>query len=86
MGFLIWLINLLFGLYTLAIFARVFLELMQFDVYHPVMRFLYRITEPLLAPLRSRIPPIGMIDISPMAALLILWILERLIIALLVRL
>jgi YggT family protein len=86
MGFLIWLINLLFGSYILAIFARVFLSLMQFDAYHPVMRFLYRITEPLLAPLRSRIPPIGMIDVSPMAALLILWILERLIITLLVRL
>jgi YggT family protein len=86
MSALISLINLLFGFYSLAIIARVFTTWMPIDPYHPVVQFLHRITEPLLAPLRSRIPPIGMVDVSPMAALLILWILERLIIALLIRL
>ncbi len=83
MSGLIWLIQLLFGLYSLAIIARVFMTWLPIDPYHPVVRFLYRITEPLLSPLRSRIPLIGMIDVSPIVALLILWILERFIVALL---
>lgn len=80
---LIQLVRLLFGLYSFAIIARVFTSWMRVDPYHPAIQFLYRITEPVLAPLRSWIPPIGMADISPMAALFILWILQRIVIALL---
>lgn len=83
---LIQLVQLLFGLYSFAIIARVFTSWMQVDPYHPVIQFLYRITEPVLAPLRSWIPPIGMADISPMVALFILWILQRIVIALLIGL
>jgi YggT family protein len=42
------------------------------------MQFLVQITEPLLAPLRRHIPPAGGLDFTPMVALLILWLLERL--------
>ncbi len=84
--FLISLIELLFALYTLAIIARVLISWLRVDPYHPAIQFLYRITEPLLAPLRARIPLMGMVDVSPMVALLILWIAERLIITLLIGL
>jgi YggT family protein len=80
------LIEMLIGLYSLIIIARVFMDWMRVDPYHPVARLLYQVTEPLLAPLRERIPPMGMIDISPMVALLLLWILERILIALLIGL
>lgn len=83
---LVWLVQLLFGLYSFAIIARVFIGWTQVDPYHPAIQFLYRITEPVLAPLRSRIPPIGMVDISPLVALLILFVLERIVIALLIGL
>ncbi len=83
---LIQLVQLLFGLYSLAIIARVFTDIMRIDPYHPVIQFLYRITEPVLAPLRSRIPPMGMVDFSPMVALLLLLILERIAVMLLVSL
>jgi YggT family protein len=41
------------------------------------MRFLIRITEPLLGPLRRTIPPVGRFDISPLVALLIIYILQQ---------
>ena len=41
----------------------------------PIVRFLNDITEPILQPLRRVIPPIGMMDISPMIAMIALpWI------------
>ena len=86
MATLISLIDLLFGLYSLAIIARVFISWMRVDPYHPIVQFLYQITEPVLAPLRNRIPPVGMVDISPMAALFLLWILQRIVTLLLVSL
>jgi YggT family protein len=37
----------------------------------PVVRLLDDITQPILAPLRRFIPPIGMIDITPLIAILL---------------
>ncbi len=39
-----------------------------------IYRVLHQITEPLLAPLRRIIPQVGMVDITPMIAFLILQI------------
>ena len=40
----------------------------------PIVRFLHAVTEPVLAPLRRVIPPIGMFDISFLVAFLIIQI------------
>jgi YggT family protein len=82
-GVFIRLINLLFTLYSLAIILRALLPWFGIDTYRPVMRFLIQITEPLLAPLRRYVPPIGGLDFTPMLALIILWIIEELLRALL---
>jgi YggT family protein len=37
----------------------------------PVVRFLHTVTEPVLAPLRRIIPPVGMFDLSFLVALLV---------------
>jgi YggT family protein len=73
------LVGWVFRLYSVAIIARALLPWFRVDYYHPVMRFLIRITEPLLAPLRRRIQPMGGLDLTPMVALLILWIAELII-------
>jgi YggT family protein len=39
-------------------------------------QFLLQITEPFLAPLRRVLPRLGMLDLSPMVAIIILWILR----------
>ena len=41
--------------------------------------FLYRITEPLLAPIRSVMPSLGGLDISPVILMLILYFVQRVI-------
>ncbi|MGD2146773.1 MAG: YggT family protein [Anaerolineae bacterium] len=71
-------INLAFTLYEFAIIARALLPWFRVDPYHPVMRFLIQITEPLLAPIRRNLPAMGGLDFSPMVALLILWAVELL--------
>ncbi len=39
--------------------------------------FLYRVTEPVLRPIRRFMPNLGPVDLSPMALFIILWVLER---------
>jgi YggT family protein len=78
--------NLAFTLYSFAIIARSLLPWFNVSPYHPAMQFLIQITEPLLAPIRQNIPPIGGLDFSPMVALLILWFIEQLLRTLLLSL
>jgi YggT family protein len=79
---MIWLYNfidILFTLLELAILARVLLSWFRLSPYHPVVNFIYQITEPILRPLRNIIPPLGMIDISPIVALILMDIIRRII-------
>jgi YggT family protein len=81
---MIWLYNfirILFTLFELAIVARVLLSWFRVDTYHPVVAFLYQITEPILKPLRNIIPPLGMIDLSPIVALILMDIIRQIILA-----
>jgi YggT family protein len=43
-----------------------------------VVDMLFRLTEPLLRPIRRVVPPIGGIDISPLILLIIIFFLQRL--------
>jgi YggT family protein len=68
---------LLFGflsLYTLAMFVRIIFSWVGMSYANRLMRFLFIITEPLLGPLRRTIPPMGMFDVSPIVAFIILWL------------
>jgi YggT family protein len=42
--------------------------------------FLYRVTEPLLRPIRSVLPNLGGIDISPVILILIIFLIENIIV------
>jgi YggT family protein len=81
MDLLIYFIDVFFTLLSLAILARVLLSWVRVSPYHPAVDFLYRITEPILAPLRRAIPPIGMVDISPVIALILLQIVQQILVA-----
>jgi YggT family protein len=41
---------------------------------HPTVRLVNQVIDPYMKPFRSVIPPIGMIDISPMVAILVLMV------------
>ncbi|MBI2867345.1 MAG: YggT family protein [Chloroflexi bacterium] len=45
---------------------------------NPLAAFLFTVTEPILAPLRRIIPRLGMIDITPLIAILLLFLLQEL--------
>jgi YggT family protein len=75
----------LLGLYTLAIFVRIFLSWGTLGYGNRWMRFLIQITEPLMDPLRRNIRPVGMFDISPIVAFLILWVLQAIVAATLLK-
>ena len=62
------------GLYTLIIFIRIIFSFVGVGYGNSLMRFLYRTTEPLLGPLRRMVPPVGMFDISPIVAFIIVWL------------
>lgn len=45
--------------------------------YHPALLLLHQITEPVLAPARRLLPPIGGLDLSPILVFLLLGLMER---------
>jgi YggT family protein len=71
--------HLLYGLltlYSLLIFIRIVFSWVSFSSSNRIMRFLVNSTEPLLGPLRRTIPPVGMFDISPFVAFIIIWLFQ----------
>ena len=71
-GFLHNFIDLLFNTLSLAVFGRVIMSWVSPTGDNPVTRFLEQITEPILAPIRKVVPPLGMFDLTPMIALILL--------------
>jgi YggT family protein len=45
-----------------------------------IAEFLYRITEPLLAPIRRMLPNLGGLDISPIVLILLIYLVQKLIV------
>ena len=83
----LWLILTLIDLYIYVLIAAAVMSwLIAFNVvnsHNPTVRmiwdFLYRITEPVLAPIRSVLPGLGGIDISPVILIIGLLFLKQLI-------
>ncbi|HHV57019.1 MAG TPA: YggT family protein [Firmicutes bacterium] len=76
----------LFDLYNLLILIRLLLSWVNPDPYAPWVRFIYQLTEPFLEPFRRLLPPVGMIDFSPLLALLVLSFIRRLVLSLILNL
>ncbi len=66
-----------------AVFIRIMLLWVGMDTRNPVVIFLHEITEPILAPIRRFIPPMGMLDLSPLMAIILLLILSHFVTSLL---
>ena len=68
-------VDYLFIALIIALFGRVLLswfQVGQSSPLYPVVAIIYQVTEPILAPIRRVLPRFGMLDFSPMVALLIL--------------
>ncbi|MDQ0325638.1 YggT family protein [Rhodopseudomonas julia] len=81
-------ILLILNLYTWVIIASaIFSWLYAFNVVNPrnqvvstIGRMLYQLTEPVLRPIRRFVPAFGGLDISPIIAILLIFLLQRIII------
>ena len=69
------------SVYTLLIIAYVLTSWIRLPYsLSPVQRFLYDVCEPYLRLFRRFLPSFGAIDLSPIVAVMVLWLVERLII------
>ena len=68
----------LIDLYSLVVLAAVVLSWLPAARHNAVAALVDRLTEPVLAPIRRTLPPMGGLDLSPMVLLLGLQLLKRL--------
>ena len=78
---LVGLVNLIITALTIALIGRALLSWFDPRMRSTIGRLLVDITEPILGPIRRNIPPLGMFDISPIIALLLLQLLRRLLVS-----
>lgn len=68
----------LIDLYSLVVLVAVILSWLQVDRRNPLVTIVRGLTEPVLAPIRNALPPIGGLDFSPMVLLIALQLLKDL--------
>ncbi|NJC88225.1 MAG: YggT family protein [Desulfuromonas sp.] len=86
-GSLYQVVNLAFQVYIFIVVARALVSWVGPDPYNPIVRFLYRATDPVLDRLHRWLPlQFGGIDLTPIALLLTLYVLKDLLLNLIVQL
>ena len=70
-------LDLLIWALTLAIFGRVIMSWISPTGDDPLTKILIQISEPILGPIRRVVPPMGMFDLTPMVAILLLNLILR---------
>lgn len=71
------LVSLVLNAYMIIIIARALVSWVSPDPLNPIVRFLYRVTEPVLRPIRRRLPMQMGLDLSPMVVLLCIYFLAE---------
>ena len=82
MGILITFINITVRVLSLLVFLYSLLSFFL-SPYHPIQNVLSQIGEPILSPIRNRIPPMSGIDLSPLILIILLQVLGSILVALL---
>ena len=75
-------INAVYYSFIIILLARILISYIRVDPYNPVIRFLFDITEPILAPVRNVMPQTGMFDFSSFVVLIIAGLLRRVLLSL----
>lgn len=78
-------IHLLLMAAIIIVIARALLSWVSPDPYNPIVRVINQFSEPLLFPVRKRVPYIGGVDLSPLIVLLGLSFLDNFLVATLQR-
>lgn len=74
------LVSLIINIFLFAILIQVIISWINPGSYNPVLSLIHSLTEPLLAPVRRRMPDMGGLDLSPMVVIIGLVVLEMLLI------
>ncbi len=74
------LVNLLLNVFLFTVLIRVILSWINPGSHHPAVDLLHSLTEPLLGPARRLIPPIGGLDLSPIAVLIGIQVVKMLVV------
>jgi YggT family protein len=80
---LIDLVQIASRLFSVLIIGRALLSWVSPDPHNAIALFVYRLTEPVLAPVRNLLPATGGIDFSPLLVLIGVQVLERVVVQLL---
>jgi len=77
-------VNLALWVYMWIIIIRALISWVNPDPYNPIVRFLCRVTEPVLRPIRDRLPTWQMgLDLSPLIVILIIYFLQQFLVSIL---
>lgn len=83
--FLLTLVTLLAGVLDVCVLARILMSWIPMDRNNRLVSLVFDITEPILAPIRRLMPDMGFLDLSPMVALIIIQMAERILRTILTR-
>ena len=80
------LLHMVLMLAVIVVIARAVLSWVSPDPYNPVVRIITQLSEPMLYPVRRRVPYMAGIDLSPMLVILVLVFLDNFLVPSLQRL
>jgi len=79
-------LDIIFTIYSFIVIIAAVISWVNPDPYNPIVRFLYRVTEPLLRPIRKLLPFRLPVDISPLILLFLIYFLQRFLVSSLIEL
>jgi YggT family protein len=82
MGLIITIINAIVTVITFTVIIYTFLRFLL-DPYHPIIRGLGGVIEPILSPIRKHVPPMGGFDFSPLILIIAIQVLGSILVTLL---
>lgn len=71
-------LDVLLSIYGFILLFRVLLSWVRLDRDNPLVNLLYGLTEPILQPIRAILPQTGMMDFSPLVAMILIFVLRQL--------
>ncbi|MGQ0569430.1 MAG: YggT family protein [Armatimonadota bacterium] len=81
------LVDVVYRVLNLLIFVRIILTWIPgMNMGHPVVRLVHQITAPIIEPIRRLMPPTGGFDLSPMVAVMLLYLARNLLVDVLLAL
>jgi len=70
-------LDMILFLVMIIVIARAVLSWVSPDPYNPIVRMINQLSEPLLFPIRRRVPYIGGMDFSPIILLMVIFFLQN---------